>query len=95
MDPNKNLEAILILSLILGFVILLAKISYLFLAIPAILLLVGLASDKLAKGILITLQTSFRFIIQFFIKLFLSFFFFFVLLTLIFFQGILQKSDIH
>ena len=93
MDQNKNLEFILSLSVVFTIIIFVTNISYFYLALPAVLLVAGLASDKIARVFVGTLKAILNFIVQFFTKMLLTLFFFILLLPIIFFQGLLQKFN--
>ena len=95
MKSDSNLEILLYLTIVLTVVIFIAKVSYFFLLIPTTILIIGLASDKLAKGIVITLLTMLNLLVQLISKTLLTIFFFVVLLPVIFFHGLFQKLYAH
>jgi len=93
MHSNNNLKIILFLVVVLTTVFLLTRVSYYFLLFPAIILVIGLISNRLTKWLVNTIKLLLNLIIQVVSKTLLTIFFFGVLLVILFFQAFFQKFN--
>ena len=92
MNANKNLEIVLYVALVLSLIIVFTKLPNFYLALPTIIILLSLASDKITNGFVIIMKAFINFIFQIFVKIFIAIFFLIILLPIVFIQGLVHKA---
>jgi hypothetical protein len=95
MNANKNLEIVLYIALGLSTSIILAKLPLLYLALPAVIFFLSLASAKIANGFVNIMKAFITFILQIFVKIFITLSFFAFLFPIVFIQGLIQKAKLQ